>query len=1487
MEEDKMSKNAHNPDSREQSSSVPDEELLPQSGEFIAPETVPNRVKATEAGLEEGTEATPAVTEANLAEENLTANEISALQDLIESGDDLELPDTTAGGLTGNEGTGFVTLNRTGDETLARAGYDTAGQENTLLPRGDLLQDTLQPTVTQSDENIGEEEQTLTGNVLDNDSDADDVLTVQSYTLAGDASVYAAGQTASVEGGSLTVNSDGSYSFIPANNWNGTLPVISYATNTGATDTLTLTLTPVSDLSDGDEAVSTNEDTAVSGNVLANAGSEDGIPEVISFTVSDINFAAGTAATLEQGILTINPDGSYTFIPGDNFNGDVPVVTYSVFDGINTETSTLTIEVLPVSDLSDGDESVITNEDTEVSGNVLANAGSTDGIPEVTGFTVSGTSFDVGTAAILEQGALTVNRDGSYSFVPSDNFNGDVPVVAYTVFDGINTETSTLTIEVLPVSDLSDEDESVSTNEDTAVSGNVLDNAASSDGIPGITDFSVAGISFGAGTTATLEQGALTLNSDGSYTFVPSDNFNGDVPVVTYTVFDGINTETSTLTIEVLPVSDLSDGNESVSTNEDTAVSGNILNNAISSDGTPEITGFSVANTNFEVGTAAVLQQGILTINSDGSYIFVPSDNFNGNVPVVTYTVFDGINNDTSTLTINVTPVSDLNDGNESVSTNEDTPVSGNVLANAGSSDGTPQVTGFSISGTSFSIGSTVSLEQGLLTLNSDGSYHFIPADNFHGNVPVTTYTVFDGVNTDTSTLTINVLELNAEPVAEDDSFSVNQGETVTGNVISHDDGDGITDIEPDGVDLTVSQVNGIDLIFGVDGFAEVDIQDGTLRINAQGDFSYSNSGFVLGSNPPDFTYTLTNGTDSDTATVTINVLDAAPQANDDRNYVLLQQTDDGKADGNSVRGNIIDDELASSGDRADTSPDGVVILSRVQFNDTWYTFGVDMNSHEIATDYGTLTIFANGQYLFEPQDGMDMPDGRQELVFNYEIIDGDLHEPETDTATLTIEIRPPAPTLTDGNEVVSTNEDTPVSGNVLLNTGDASGTPQVTSFTVLNTAYAAGAVALLEQGSLTIDSDGSYSFIPADNFYGDVPQVSYSVSDGSNTDTSTLTISVSPDNDKPVAADDSFSLIQGQTIGGNVISHDDGDGVTDHDADSASLSVTQVNGQDLVFGADGYADIAVEGGNLRINAQGDFSYSNTGFILGSSLPGFDYTLSDGSELDTATVTFNVEDSAPVANDDTNYILLQAAGGGKGVGTSVRGNILSENQASSGDRADSSPDGTVILSQIHFNGTWYSFDAAGSHRIETEYGALTIWDSGEYVFDPIGLMDMPSESLLLAFDYETKDGDNLHPETDTATLTIEIRPPVNLVRPEAEIAEPGEHLIQAGDQPGLLETTLAGGTLIDVYAGDANQVVADLSQPENSYLELGDVLTLEVGNTLDQYLSATMGEGEDDNPEQASNRDSEDSSLSSPLGGSESLPIAPPLDELNSPDVLS
>ncbi len=100
-------------------------------------------------------------------------------------------------------------------------------------------------TNTTSDVGITNEDVSLQGNVLLNDTDGDNVLLVDHITVNN--TDYAVGETVSLDSGSLVVNQDGSYKFEPVEHWSGDVPSITYTTNTGATETLDIEVVAVAD----------------------------------------------------------------------------------------------------------------------------------------------------------------------------------------------------------------------------------------------------------------------------------------------------------------------------------------------------------------------------------------------------------------------------------------------------------------------------------------------------------------------------------------------------------------------------------------------------------------------------------------------------------------------------------------------------------------------------------------------------------------------------------------------------------------------------------------------------------------------------------------------------------------------------------------------------------------------------------------------------------------------------------------------------------------------------------------------------------------------------------------------------------------------------------------------------------------------------------------------------------------------------------------
>ncbi|WP_261809199.1 VCBS domain-containing protein [Vibrio toranzoniae] len=100
-------------------------------------------------------------------------------------------------------------------------------------------------TYTQPDTRTVDEDNNVSGNVLSNDTDADNTLSLQSVEIGG--ALYDLGQTITLTSGELTIDQDGSYLFVPSDNWSGDVPTVTYTTNTGVSDTLDITVTAIAD----------------------------------------------------------------------------------------------------------------------------------------------------------------------------------------------------------------------------------------------------------------------------------------------------------------------------------------------------------------------------------------------------------------------------------------------------------------------------------------------------------------------------------------------------------------------------------------------------------------------------------------------------------------------------------------------------------------------------------------------------------------------------------------------------------------------------------------------------------------------------------------------------------------------------------------------------------------------------------------------------------------------------------------------------------------------------------------------------------------------------------------------------------------------------------------------------------------------------------------------------------------------------------------
>ena len=681
---------------------------------------------------------------------------------------------------------------------------------------------------------------------------------------------------------------------------------------TSNTATVTVDVAAVNDAPvAADDSLMATEDTPVTytaAQLLGNDSDVDGD----SLTIASVS--SGTGGTAE-----LNPDGTVTFTPNADFNGDADF-TYTVTDGdLTSNTATVTVDVAAVNDAPvAADDSLMATEDTPVTytaAQLLGNDSDVDG----DSLTIASVSSGTG-------GTAELNPDGTVTFTPNADFNGDADFT-YTVTDGdLTSNTATVTVDVAAVNDAPvAADDSLMATEDTPVTytaAQLLGNDSDVDG----DSLTIASVSSGTGGTA-------ELNPDGTVTFTPNADFNGDADF-TYTVTDGdLTSNTATVTVDVAAVNDAPvAADDSLMATEDTPVTytaAQLLGNDSDVDG-DSLTIASVSS-----GTG-----GTAELNPDGTVTFTPNADFNGDADF-TYTVTDGdLTSNTATVTVDVAAVNDAPvAADDSLMATEDTPVTYTAAQLLGNDS--------DVDGDSLTIASVSSGTGGTAELNPDGTVTFTPNADFNGDADFT-YTVTDGdLTSNTATVTVDVAAVNDAPVAADDSLMATEDTPVTytaAQLLGNDS-------DVDGDSLTIASVSS-----GTGGTAELN-PDGTVTFTPNSDYN----------GDADFTYTVTDGDlTSNTATVTVDVaaVNDAPVVADDSlmatedtpvTYTAAQLLgNDSDVDGDSL---TIASVSSGTGGTAELNPDGTVTFTpNADFNgdaDSTYT----VTDGDLTSNTATVTV--------------------------------------------------------------------------------------------------------------------------------------------------------------------------------------------------------------------------------------------------------------------------------------------------------------------------------------------------------------------------------------------------------------------------------------------------------------------------------------------------------------------------------------------------
>ncbi|MFM2602284.1 tandem-95 repeat protein [Vibrio diabolicus] len=838
-----------------------------------------------------------------------------------------------------------------------------------------------------ADQTLAEDFTPYTINLNTAFSDVDNVDGELTFSVSGNSNIQVA-----------IVN--GIATFTPTADWNGSETLTFTATDPSGesvSQTVNFTVSPVADIV-ADKATVV-EDTATIIKVLGNDTFE-GDDKVVSLDTNN-----GPA----NGTVSVNPDGSVTYTPNDNYHG-TDSFTYIVTSGGVSESTTVNVDVTPVNDAPVAkDDTEITDEDTAVTIDVLPN--DTD---------VDGDKLSIQSASVPEAQGKVEIVDGKLVFTPAENFNGDAEIT-YTITDGALTDQATVNVTVNAV------------NDTPVVESSLADQTLAEDFTPYTIDLNTAfsdvdnvdgELSFSVSGNSNIQVAIV----NGIATFTPTADWNGS-EILTFTATDPSGESVSqTVNFTVAPVADIEA--DSADVVEDTPTIINVLGND-TFDGDDKVV---LLDTN--KGPA----NGTVSVNPDGTVTYIPDDNYVGK-DTFTYVVTSGGVSESTTVEVNVTPVNDAPVAKDDTAiTDEDTPVTIDVLPNDTDVDGDK----LSIQSAS------VPEAQGKVEI-VDGKLVFTPDENFNGDTEIT-YTITDGALTDQATVNVTVNAVNDTPAVESNLADQTLAEDFMPYTIA--------------LNTAFSDVDNVDgeLTFSVSGNSNVNvsIENGIATISPTADWN--------GSEALTFTATDPSG-ESVSQTVNFTVSPVA---------------------------DIVADKATVLEDTATI----IKVLDNDTFEGDDKVVSLDTNN---GPANGTVSVNPDGSVTYTPNDNYHGTDS-----FTYIVTSGGVSE----STTVSVDVTPvnDAPVAKDDTAI--TDEDTPVTIDVLPNDNDLDGDKlSIESASVPK-----------ELGTVEV-VDGKLVFTPAENFNGDA-EITYTVTDGQLTDEAKVTVTVNPVNDAPTIKVDAVESI-------------------------------------------------------------------------------------------------------------------------------------------------------------------------------------------------------------------------------------------------------------------------------------------------------------------------------------------------------------------------
>ena len=404
--------------------------------------------------------------------------------------------------------------------------------------------------------------------------------------------------------GTLALNVDGSFSYVPAADFSGA-DAFSYHAQLGTTSsnlaTVTITVRPRPTA--GPDSYSTPQDTPLAvtapTGVLANDTSGSGGP-----------LTARLAGSPTHGTVSLNADGSFTYAPAAGYSGP-DAFTYTANDGgfdSLPATVTLTVTPKPTPPTANPD-AYSTGQDTPLTvtapTGVLAND-AVGGGGALTAALVGGPAH----------GTLTLNPDGSFSYTPTAGYNGlDAFTYSATNSAGTAQATVSLTVTAPPPPP-------TATADDYTVDQDTVLVVTAPEGVLA-NDVSGSGGPLTAGPVSDPTHGTLTLNANGSFTYTPVAGYNGP-DTFRYRASDGAGSAEADVAIDVRPPQPVvirpTANPDRYATGQDTPLTVTAATGVLAND-----TGSAL--------TAAVVTDpthGTLVLNADGSFLYTPTAGYHG-----------------------------------------------------------------------------------------------------------------------------------------------------------------------------------------------------------------------------------------------------------------------------------------------------------------------------------------------------------------------------------------------------------------------------------------------------------------------------------------------------------------------------------------------------------------------------------------------------------------------------------------------------------------------------------------------------------------------------------------------------------------------------------------------------------------------------------------------------------------------------------------